>query len=87
MWMDFNDIFGGMFWLIPVVGIVGGIALVIVLIVTIGKVVNSRSEGINKNSFETLVADLRTDNEALKKELTQIKTSLASIEKMMKDVG
>ena len=74
------------FWLIPTAAILGGIALVIVLIVTIGNVVNSKNEGINKHAFDDLVAELRADNTDLKAELAQIKTSLASVEKMMKDI-
>jgi len=48
--------------------------------------VNKRIESISTQSFESLVEELRTDNADLKAELSEIKQTLSSIDKMMKDI-
>ena len=61
--------------------------LIIVAIVTWGKVKRAEVEAISKKSFEKLTSELREDNAYLKIKLSIIEEKLNSIDKMLKDVG
>ena len=61
--------------LVPIIAISGGIIVGITALIIAGQVRKVKEEGLNRELVE-----------ALSIELTQIKESLASIEKMMKDI-
>ena len=66
--------------------ILGGLA-VITLIFVIGQVLKARASGISKRAFEKLTSELRDENAQILAELTAMKGSLDSINKMMKEIG
>ncbi|MCL2217030.1 MAG: hypothetical protein FWB91_08435 [Defluviitaleaceae bacterium] len=78
-----EDVFIFLWVVLPIVIAVG----VIVLIVMIGNVIKARVSAVSRKSFEKLVNDLKEENEKMRAELTAIKDSVGSIDKMMKEIG
>jgi len=60
--------------------------IIVVLIIVIGQAYKARVSAINKHSFEELASKLMGDTEAIKAELADMKASLGSINKMMKEI-
>ncbi|MCL2171329.1 MAG: hypothetical protein FWB71_04190 [Defluviitaleaceae bacterium] len=70
-------------------GILGGLAItaiLIVLIITAGRVYRARSTAFNSRKFEALAAELREENATMRAELIIIREYLANINKMMTEV-
>jgi peptidoglycan hydrolase CwlO-like protein len=78
-----EDIFIFLWVVLPIVITVG----VIVLVVVIGSVIKARVSAVSRKSFEKLANDLKDESEKIRAELTAIKESVGSIDKMMKEIG
>ena len=59
----------------------------ITLIFVIGQVLKARASSISKRVFENLANELKNENAKIMTELTTMKESLDSINKMMKEIG
>ena len=60
--------------------------IIVVVVVVIGVIVRTAIIAVNKRSFNELANELKEDNAHLKAELATIKETLASINKMMKEI-
>ena len=84
MYMNEHGLFTG----VAIFGLIAVIiaAVVIAIIITAGKVKRSQISSISNHSFDELAAELREKNTKLEAEMIEIKESLASINKMMKEI-
>ena len=78
-----EDVFLFLWVMLPISTTIG----VVVLIVVIGNVIKARVSAVSLKSFEKLANDLKDENEKIRTELTAIKESVGSIDKMMKEIG
>lgn len=62
------------------------LVIAVMLIVVYGKTKQMQIAAIDKQSFEQLAEELKADNAAIRSELADIKETLSSINKMMKDI-
>jgi len=68
-------------------GFGSGLIIAVALIVVIGQIHKARVSAIGKSSFERLASELKKDNAKIMEELSTMKESVDSINKMMKDIG
>jgi len=64
-----------------------GVVFLIAIIVVIGQVIKTSISTVNKHTYEEIANELKSDNAKILAELTDMKESLASINKMMKEIG
>lgn len=78
-----GDLYTLLWGILPMV--ISGVGIV-VLVVVIGQVIKARVSAISARSFEKLATELKEGNTKTLEELTAMKESLSSINKMMKEI-
>jgi len=73
-------------FIMPVSGAIFVLVIIVVLIVVLGKTYQTWVATVNRRSFEELANELRAENTYVKNELADVKETLKSIDRMLKEI-